>query len=224
MKKGISTILAVCITVFVMLAMAGGGWYYMDKTTREAKKASDDRIAVLEKQVATLQKSIDSTSTVSTNTTTTNTAATDSAAAEWRTYSNSSFGFTIKYPSDWTAVDTLQIPGKESTTSQSLKISTTDATITMYIDPTGWGGPAPEITYSGRILSNKLVLSDRKVVPPLADGEDGIAPDPGQIALLQDSSMALNHNSHGYYISAVNPGLQKENIIVQILSSLEFVS
>ena len=106
MKKGISTILAVCTTVFVMLALGAGGWYVMNKQAEDYRSASEDKIAALNEQVAKLQKEAEVASTSTADSTTE-----DNSTAGWKTYTNTTHKFSIKYPSDFTVTAATDTPG-----------------------------------------------------------------------------------------------------------------
>lgn len=106
MKKGISTILAVCITVFVMLALGAGGWYVMNKQAEDYRSASEDKIAALNEQVARLHKEAEVASTSSADS-----AAEDDSTAGWKTYTNTTHKYSIKYPSDFSVAAVTDTPG-----------------------------------------------------------------------------------------------------------------
>lgn len=136
MKKGISTILAVCITVIVMLVLSTGGWYYMDKTAKEAKKASDDRIALLQKNLATSKTETESTQSAVSKETSTEA----SAATKFQSYD-----VGISYTSDRKAaivtnngVKVGDIPIPNSEIVSILKQTKTNAY--LQVRPDGLGG------------------------------------------------------------------------------------
>lgn len=96
MKKGISTILTVCLTAVVALALAAGGYYYINKQNQDDTAALRAQITALTTDLAAAKKAgtTAATSTISDTTTATSTAG-------WKTYTNSTYGFSFKYPNDF---------------------------------------------------------------------------------------------------------------------------
>ncbi len=79
------TWLLVLITVIVTGGAVGGGiYYYLDQN-------SDKDIAALQTQLDALKKPAATTVVDST--------------ADWKTYTSTKYGFSAKYPKDWTVVD-----------------------------------------------------------------------------------------------------------------------
>lgn len=81
------TLMAVLLTVLIMLGLAGGGYYYINKQNQTDKKALQSQIDDLNAKLAAEKTS----STVTTATT---------ATADWKTYKNDTYGFSFKYPGD----------------------------------------------------------------------------------------------------------------------------
>lgn len=147
------------------------------------------------------------------------TASATDETASWKIYTNDTYGFSIKYPADWTVADTIQKSGS-SGMDEKLEISKSDTNIDIYIDPIGWGVPGPEIKYEVSVVDNKLILSGRESVPPT--GENEIAQQKGRIQLKQGNLFALTLNKLPFYISADDSDLTNEQLIVQILSTFKF--
>jgi hypothetical protein len=91
------------ITVSVVILTAGlfggGVWYFMDQSDKKTKKANEDEIASLQKQINDLKA--DTTTTekpTSGNTTTEETTS-------WKTYNNTVYSYSLKYPSSWTLTE-----------------------------------------------------------------------------------------------------------------------
>lgn len=166
----------------------------------------------------------DTTATATVSTTTTVSASSTSTAditANWKTYTNDTYGFSLKYPSDWAVTDQLQAKGKEASVNKDyLKISKADASITIYFVPAGWDTLQPEITYQVSLKGSKLTLSNRAVVKP--SGQDEIAQQLGLIAFKQGDSIALKIGDYDMSVSAENVGLSQEATIVNILSTFQF--
>ena len=113
MKKGISTISAVCITVIVMIALAAGGWYLMDKQAKEAKKTTDDQIATLQAQVSKLEKAAISNRAASNIAENNSSSTPTDPTAGWKTYTNESYQFSFRYPADYSISDLSTYAAKD---------------------------------------------------------------------------------------------------------------
>ncbi len=87
--------LPILIAVFVMLLVTtiavGGVWYYMDQ---QAKK---DKAAAAEETIQDLRNQINGVNNTGEETT----VGTVSTTADWKTYTNSEYNFSIKYPSNF---------------------------------------------------------------------------------------------------------------------------
>lgn len=70
---------AVFISILLACGVGGGVYYYMDQKAKDTKADTDGQIQVLQQQVSDLKE-----------------------AASWQTYINSTYGFSFKYPADWT--------------------------------------------------------------------------------------------------------------------------
>lgn len=86
MQKGISTIMTVCLTFVVALALAAGGYYYINKQSQDDK-------AALQVQINTLTTDLAAAKKAGTTTTT--------SIAGWKTYTSATDKFSVKYPSTW---------------------------------------------------------------------------------------------------------------------------
>jgi hypothetical protein len=94
MKK----IWVVIITVLITAGLiGGGGYYYLNK------KYNDDKDA-LNKQISDLNDQIDALNNQSSSTPTTTTVTTD-PTSDWKTYTNSKYGISFKYPKTWSIED-----------------------------------------------------------------------------------------------------------------------
>lgn len=89
----------IIFTTLIILLTAGviGGstYYVMGKNAKKDKEASEKASAELQKQIDEMKK----TKTESTENTTAATAAKDETA-DWKTYINSKYGFSFKYPEE----------------------------------------------------------------------------------------------------------------------------
>lgn len=126
--KPIWTIL---ITVLVTGGLVGGGTYYYlnDKATKD-KNTLQSQINDLNKKVADAEKSLADAEAAATATTTT---ATDETA-NWKTYTNDKYGYSIKFPTDFSVVES-GIAGTADATANSSAITITNNSLNINIDP-----------------------------------------------------------------------------------------
>lgn len=105
MRRGISTILVISLTVSVMAGLAAGGWYYLDQKNQKNTKDLEDQISSLNKQVTTLktEKTKDAASTTTTGSSTG--TASESNSNTLKTYTSSKYGYSFQYPSALSMVD-----------------------------------------------------------------------------------------------------------------------
>lgn len=94
-KNGLASIWAVLITVLIMLGLAGGGYYYWHSKTVKDKAVLDKKITDLTAEVAALKKS---------ETSTTSSATSESGL---KTYTNTTYGYSFKYPATDYLIDYL---------------------------------------------------------------------------------------------------------------------
>lgn len=91
-QKGISTGALVTVAVIVTIAFGGGAYAYVSQKAAKEKKALNAQITELQKQSSTSQTATSTASTAST--------------ADWKTYTNSDYNYSIKYPSNYYVKDT----------------------------------------------------------------------------------------------------------------------
>ncbi len=115
MKKGISTILTVGLTVVVMAALATGGYYYINKQQQDEKVSLQAQVATLDKDLTTAKKgSAESTSTTATTNSTSSTAASTSSSSSvvaTNIFTHKELGFSFTLPAGYIAVDNYNCEG-----------------------------------------------------------------------------------------------------------------
>lgn len=107
----IHPLIKLVLLVAIPSLLVGLGTYYVVKTQAEADKtALNDSITALNKKVADLEATDGDTEAVETATETTTPSTTTTApstttatdeTADWKTYSNTSYKYSFKYPTDW---------------------------------------------------------------------------------------------------------------------------
>ena len=86
--------------VVTATVIGGGGWYYMDRSATKEKNELQSQISDLQKQV----KDLAAKESATPSSTITPSATTDETAS-WKTYTNSTYGFTFKYPANLSKSD-----------------------------------------------------------------------------------------------------------------------
>lgn len=93
-------LITVGIVIITAGAIGGSVYYVMNLQATKDKETANKTAQDLQKQIDELKKV--QTSTITTIPTTT----TIDPIASWKTYSNTKYGFSLKYPADWTISDT----------------------------------------------------------------------------------------------------------------------
>ncbi|MCX6812044.1 MAG: PsbP-related protein [Candidatus Berkelbacteria bacterium] len=95
MKTWLKILIAVVLTIIIV---GGGTYYYMQRKLTNDKNNLQSQIDSLNKQIKDLQ--------TTSSTSSTSTTATTDPTAGWKTYTNSTYGFSFKYPADLAAIST----------------------------------------------------------------------------------------------------------------------
>lgn len=88
----------VAVVILVALISGGGVWWWQTNKAASEKTALQSQITSLQSQLS--QKTTPTTATTTPATTTT----TKDETADWKTYSNTTYNYSIKYPSDWSVL------------------------------------------------------------------------------------------------------------------------
>ncbi|MDD4989202.1 MAG: PsbP-related protein [Candidatus Pacebacteria bacterium] len=143
--------------------------------------------------------------------TSTQTAATSSMkASNEKTYQNAQFGFSFKYPSDWTV--------EENNNLTTLLFNTTfkkDGKIVMGINT-----PAPEVFYadSVSVITTRIPISDGSTIAKSIYGKRGTS-EKDSIEITWDNLSHPNQPSR----MGMSYSLENEKIFDAIVSTLRFV-
>lgn len=90
----------IIITIVLTSAVVGGGTYYFVNSKAEKdKKELNSQISDLNNKISAAQTALDQTTTP---TTSTGTTATTDETANWKTYTNDTYNYSIKYDTGWT--------------------------------------------------------------------------------------------------------------------------
>lgn len=99
-SKGIAAITVIIIIALLSAGLAGGGvWYWQNQQLKKQKQDSDKQIQDLQKQVDDLRKE-EETSKEETSMDT-DSSETSDETINWKTYTNSKYKFSIKYPDNY---------------------------------------------------------------------------------------------------------------------------
>lgn len=91
-QPAVSKGLLVTFIIVILIGAAFAAWYFL---TGPGKKVASSTATTTTTPAAT------TTTTTTPSTTTTTTTPTTTATADWKTYTNTTEGYSIKYPTDW---------------------------------------------------------------------------------------------------------------------------
>jgi len=232
-KTGASKLLTVIFIILGILVGAGGVWYYMDK------KASDDK-ATLQTQIDDLNKQVSDLKSDSTTSTAKNT--TDSTAdsyAGWKTYSSSTYGFSLRYPSTWTLTEN----GGSNADQSVVSIASPETTAAFEAADGQEGAYADDLSVYYYVsvsdeVENKTNNFGATTIPQLITTNNAItkigtvtlggAPATDVIwgGLSAYYTILSGHNNHLYklFFSNISEKGQLTNIESQIISSFQYIN
>lgn len=116
-KKGMASIWAVLITVVIILGLAGGGYYYLNKQNSDQKTSLEKQVTDLETQITDLKKAATATSSSTTPTTTSSNLV----------YNNSTYNFSITFDKKWGEWKIKHAKNDGITATFYVEVPTTDA-------------------------------------------------------------------------------------------------
>ena len=133
-------LLAVIAIILLLLIGAGGyGTYHFRKQAQNLKSTNAD----LQNQIDNLNKELDAAKKTATKSTTSSSCVTltdeeKTTSADWKTYTNDTYHYTLKYPKDWTVSSSepqrITFSGADSGEEISLQIGADEATQTGFED------------------------------------------------------------------------------------------
>lgn len=88
------------LVLFTAVVVGGGTYWFTNSRATQDKAALQDRIDSLSKKVSALESANSTAPTVTAPKSDGNTATSD-PTADWRSYSNSTYGLSFKYPKEW---------------------------------------------------------------------------------------------------------------------------
>ena len=153
-----------------------------------------------------------------TPTTTVTPTTTTDATTGWKTYTNSTYGFSIKYPSSWTVKDTIQKSGSAIPATNYLSVKKGNTKIRIIVNVSGFDMPKPEIEYTAKVTNGKLTLSNRTI-----NKDDSSSGGMGMIEnRLSIYDFKINNNNYTIFADGVSStDIEKE--VVQIFETMQSV-
>ena len=150
--------------------------------------------------------------------------------ANWQTYTNSKFGYTIKYPTEFDLVNTLYDRLAKQTTSKDewVFIDKNKIGIDTYLDGGDWPQPYLQIISNEREIESLKTNNPNSVETEITfAGEQAIKTiltKPDDFAGKYSGAIRLNHGGNGFIISWRNTDAQNshDSEVDQILSTFEF--
>ncbi len=132
-------VLLVIIAIILLLLISAGGYgtYHFRKQAQDLRSANTD----LQNQIDVLKNQLDSSKETTTQSATSCVTLTDeekATSADWTTYTNGTYHYTLKYPKDWTVNSTepqrVTFSGTDSGEEISLQIGAEEAAATGFED------------------------------------------------------------------------------------------
>lgn len=203
-KTPVSRIILLIILIFVLMILAALGGYYFGINNPDISSTV--------------------TPTVTSSTTPTVTTTTDETA-DWKTYTNTTFNFTMKYPTDWNVKNNLQtILSKQSVVGQNLVIYKNNSQqvypyLELYINTAGWGAPTSAIKYDIAYTNRKMDATNRQII----SSDEMSSPVQGMISFWNGKGSNITLNNLVYYFAGYNAtDRTDENMIVKMISTFQF--
>ncbi|MCL5094088.1 MAG: hypothetical protein M1355_03085 [Patescibacteria group bacterium] len=103
-EKGINVkrlFITLGLVLFTALTVGGGTYYVLTQNAKKEKEANDKEIQALQNQVDTLKKGSEKKTETPAASSTNSTTTPADETANWKSYSNSTYKFSIKYPENW---------------------------------------------------------------------------------------------------------------------------
>lgn len=167
--------------------------------------------------VCNVSSIVSSKTATTTATTSVSPAASPSAdvTANWKTYTNDTYGFSFKYPSDWSI--TNNTPGQNGSVNQNLTIvGSGSEKLQLWVNPDGFGFEGASDFYQAKIEGGKLVVTSKEKREPNSDFPE-LTP---QVVIGTTSGNANTFSvSYSFAMADRNAELLKFD---QILSTFQF--
>lgn len=154
-KSGMSTGMIIGIAVMVAIVFGGGAYAYVNNKAEKEKKDLNAQITKLQSQVSNATTATTTMPSSSTSTT----AATD-VTANWKTYTNSKYSFSVKYPkTDATGSYPSSINTSEEWIAKEITVGGTLATINFGPPSSAQGG----YIWGINVMSGSTTTLDKQI-------------------------------------------------------------
>ncbi|MCX6812176.1 MAG: hypothetical protein NTW79_00945 [Candidatus Berkelbacteria bacterium] len=192
------TWLWILLSVILAAGISGAGiWYYMNHKLTTDKNNLQNQIDDLNKQLADLK----------------------SPTYGWKTYTNSAYGFSFKYPTTLSSIadkipTTVQL---DNSPTKNLEISGDGKMIQVWANPGGFGLEGLRDAYTASIVDSKIIVSKKEPNP------DWVVGDGNSQAVLG----VMQYNNLSYLIAFVYPDSKRVASLAEfdtILSTFQFTN
>jgi len=153
----------VLIAIFVIVLAVGGSIYYWQSQQNMERSAEITPTSIVTPATTITPKSTPATT------------ETENQTADWKTYTNESFGLSFKYPATYSIKETEEIKAGKIGGTLVLKDSSREGSpeMTMLFNPDGFGPAISDIYYCTKIQNGKLkIVSTKKANPEMKEGPD----------------------------------------------------
>jgi len=139
-----------------------------------------------------------------------------SIPADWKTYTNSQYGFSFQYPGDWNISDKMQSRGQTGRLGESLVVSGSNESLEIWANQASFGLEGSKYYYKVILANGKLLVTSKDTDALFQPGGD----QDGQVVIdTFDNNKDSYIMAYGYKLSEESLSLDKLN---QILSTFQF--
>lgn len=215
-KSGMKTFWVVLISVLVSAILFGGGIYYWQSVkAKNDKEALNKQISSLQSQISDLKK----TAATSTSTATSTTAST--ITANWKTYTNPTFGYSIKYPTTWTEKQDNTLDASPTEAQKNMNIEFSNGSTLMLRISTDYISEVGNLTLA-QLAADVPTPKDKTTVTGVTNLEIGSLDGIQRLITVSDpASESLQYitkdNTYIYYFNTFNKN--QDTNIVNMLST-----
>lgn len=179
----------IVVLILFLILLPGGTWYFMQYQKNQQLISKNDKISELKEQLEDLKDQVKELEK--------DLGAEEKKAQatnEYEIYTNTTLGFSFKYPKDYEIEEDNLIESKDESavSSQYLELKNNNFSFGMWINPDGFGLGYAEYSYEIILSSeNKLVLGTQTINSE-PETEDTHGYDPDNIHILASNPEAIS--------------------------------